>query len=94
MTTEAQTFLEYLKASGPPPDKPDPRPFYNQAGNIIHWYWGSDRSYEKSIFHERDDGLKVWIGSLEISMETNQVVGVKIHGEAIKGLELSRKTAV
>jgi hypothetical protein len=66
------TLLEYLKARPfVGPFKPVPR--FNGAFRCWEWYWKDERAYEEPIHH---DGA--WVGSVMRSMETNEVVGVKV----------------
>ncbi len=54
-----------------------PMPILNKLGNCIEWYWKDEQAYAESV---HVDG--VWIGSLLRSMETKEVVGVKIFLES------------
>lgn len=59
-----------------------PIPFFNRTGKLIEWYWSDEEGYAESI---QADG--VWIGSIIRSFKTNEVVGMKLHLESIKGLK-------
>ncbi len=68
---------EYIETH--PPQGFRPVPHYFRDGDFISWYWKDDLAYSDPV---HVDG--VWVGCLERSIETNEVVGVKIFGVAQK----------
>jgi hypothetical protein len=55
-----------------------PIPFFNETGNILHWFWKDEDSYAEPI---RIDGK--WAGSIYKNMDTEEITGICIHLEAI-----------
>lgn len=68
-------LLEYLKSRKPGPFVP--QPFLNKAGRLVEWYWKNDPSYAESV-HANG----AWVGTVERSIDSGEVTGVKIHLEA------------
>lgn len=64
------TLQEYLKAH-PPTGNFSPTPFYSKMGDFLTLFWKNDQAYAETLV----DGVTAYI-----SMETKEMVGVKIHG--------------
>ncbi len=74
-------LTELIKSLGP--GKFQPVPVCFQDGRRIEWHWSNDSFYaEPQMWENR------WIGDIYRSQETNEIVGVAIHLEAIRGAKL------
>lgn len=57
-----------------------PVPYVNLDGSLITWHWKNVMEYSENIMH---DGKIV--GAVHRCQKTNEVVGIDIYVEAIRG---------
>jgi len=82
--TPQETVAEFMKNS-PPPGPFNPKPYFLPHGDSIVWYWSNDQDYSKAI-HSNE---KFWVGSLYVGVDSENIVGVRIHIDGEMQKEIS-----